>query len=458
MQLLTQIAKPLLVALIWLAILAADYLIVQRVQGVCGGQSAPPFQAVLGATAITTALAAAPFIRFVLAGWESRFNEISNRLGSQSLCAYLIQFWEQRFRKKCPGFPAGVNDCDTNALLQNFERPARKLFRQIYNEQYGKWAFLTPVVLVIIVVAVETSIITFGFAGYRPAIDFSAFALPAFGAMCGTYMFVVGDSVMAVRRRALNISDIYWYALRLVLAVPVGMAVAKIGGDVMGAFVLGTLPIDQFRKVLARYAGANFIELEASQMTDQLIQLEGVTADISAQMAMEGITSIEQLLGADPVSLAIRTGLPFKLMLRLGSQAVVRKHLGMGATALVPIGLADAEPVALLVRKYSCRRGDQTVVDAALKADPVVANAVDFINNFALTDSAKKLNVPATPVVAASLAEAFERIAAESYTKFLLASGNRDEAFDPILSGATEITYQRVEERVRVTQTETQDA
>jgi len=362
--------------------------------------------AALAIAFLTTALAAWPFIRFINTGWDSRYSEIRNRLNRTSLFAYLVQFWEQRFRDKCEKkLPDDIRDCGPKHVRE-FGGHADQLFEEIYEDQYNRWAFLFPVFLVLVTVAAETMLIVFAATPYPPADpaiadpyahvhayapDFAE-AWPAFGAMCGTYMFVVGDSVMAVRRRTLNISDVYWYALRLVLAVPLGIVVARADGGMIGAFVLGTLPIDQFRKVLSRYAGKNFIDLEAAQTTDQLIQLEGVTADISAIIGLEGITSIEQLLGADPVSLAIRTGLPFKLMLRLGSQAVVRRHLGMGATALVPIGLADAEPVAHLVRKYSTKQGKKTLVDAAaLGADKVVVDAVGLINNFATSKQAEQL-------------------------------------------------------------------
>lgn len=419
---------------VWPAIAAGGFCVAWLLDTITGRNGYQLNDAALGAAAITTPLAAAPFIRFITAGWDSRYSEIRNRLDENTLFAYLVQFWEQRFRDKCPGLPRDLRHCAATSTARQFRAEAADLFKDIYKEQYGRWAFLIPVILVLATIAAETMIIVFGFAMYGPpapaappAADAFGYVWQAFGAMAGTYMFVVGDSVMAVRRRALNISDVYWYALRLALAVPVGIAVYKVGGDMMGAFVLGTLPIDQFRKVLARYAGANFSDLEAlNQTSDQLIQLEGVTADISAQLGLEGITSIEQLLGTDPVSLAIRTGLGFKFLLRLGSQAVVRRHLGLGASALVPIGLADAEPVAKLVQKYTT--GAQGIVNPeALAADEIVENAVNFINKFAKTSAAQKLNVPDAEMVAHTLAEAFQRIAGEGYTRFLLANTDMDQ-------------------------------
>jgi hypothetical protein len=417
----------------WPAIAAGVFAVAWLLDKITGRDGYQLNDAAIAAAAVTTALAAAPFIRFIDVGWDSRCNEIRNRLHQKALIAYLVQFWEQRFRQKCPNLPKDPLHGAEPQLAAKIATSAADLFMEIYQEQYGRWAFLIPVILVLVTIAAETMIIVFGFVAYSPpnppAADAYGYAWQAFGAMAGTYMFVAGDSVMAERRRALNISDVYWYALRLVLAVPVGIAVYKVGGDAMGAFVLGTLPIDQFRKVLNRYAGANVSDLEAlNQTSDQLIQLEGVTADISAQLGMEGITSIEELLSTDPVSLAIRTGLGFKFVLRLGSQAVVRRHLGLGATALVPIGLADAEPVAKLVKKHTTGAGARRIVNPDdLAADEIVKNAVDFINKFANSGPAQKLNVPDAEMIPKSLAEAFQRIAEESYTKFLLATGDMDD-------------------------------
>jgi len=157
-----------------------------------------------------------------------------------------------------------------------------------------------------------------------------------------------------------------------------------------------------------------------------------VTADVSAQLGLEGITSIEQIVGSDPVSLAIRTGLPFKLMLRLGSQAVVRRHLKMNAGALAGIGLADAEPIARLLRELKIRYPlppvsalDPTPAPDALWlsqtgvcADPVILNALAYINEAEATQTPPVK----TPMTAQALLFAFQRIAGESYTNFLMAN------------------------------------
>jgi len=207
----------------------------------------------------------------------------------------------------------------------------------------------------------------------------------------------------------------YWYVLRLLLAVPIGVAVSGIlTKQVAGlvAFGLGTFPIDSLMRLIRRLTLKQLNDAEVAQDEDQLIHLEGVTVQIASTLAAENISSIDQLIGMDPILLAIRTGLPFKLMLRLGSQAVVRRYLGSSASRLVPLGLADAEPIVALLDML-----DATGTNADIKKQRAQA---------ALNDAVMRLRDPSNPTSPSkdTLELIFREIEAESYTQFLL--GNQD--------------------------------
>ncbi len=441
----TQIAYSAAWALIGLAV----YLIVLILDGIAHTAwllfqplSCPPTKfwnaiwTTFGAASLATALAAAPLLRFILVTWNARYEEIRNRLNESSLAAYLVQFWEKRFVDFSPGLKTQLDEYRHCAKLLNnkYSPQASELFKTIYNEQYGQLAFLTPLILMLVVIAIETAIFVFLLANEPSLLD-HRFAFPVYGAAAGTYMFVVGDSVMAARRRSLNISDVYWYALRLVLAVPLGLTIYKADGSMLDAFAVGSLPIDMFRKFFIQNASKFLKFLQTSaQDPDQLIQLDGVTADISAQLGLEGISSIEQLVGSDPVSLAIRTGLPFKLILCISSQAIVRRHLRMNAGPLAGIGLAHAETISLLLGDLrACyvpavppadpSQGTSLWLDdKRLTGDPVIMNALACIN-----DAAAAQTPPIkTAMSAKTLVTAFQRIADESYTKFLMANDGKD--------------------------------
>jgi hypothetical protein len=107
----------------------------------------------------------------------------------------------------------------------------------------------------------------------------------------------------------------------------------------------------------------------------------------------------------DPILLAIRTGLPFKFVLQLGSQAVVRRHLGDAASCLVSINLAYAQQVGALM----------ALVDTG---NPLATNV--FNDAAAKLQEGSKLPVPTVE----TLQFIFRNIVADSYTKFLMTKAN----------------------------------
>ena len=291
--------------------------------------------------AVSTILVTAPLIRFLSHGWQDRYEEFRNRLNDGALNAYLLQFWERRARK--------VNQkMFDNSTDENDE--AGHLFDLIYREQYGQSVFMMPALLLLVTTLAESFlVIMIGLEKYQLSMIDTKVAIAA---TAGAYMFAVSDMVLSVRRKSLNVADVYWYVLRMVLAVPIGVAATASAPGATAAtvaFGLGTFPMDTLTKLLRRLADKPLNVAENDQAPD-LIKLEGVTVPIASSLSAEGVESVEQLLGMDPILLAIRTGLPFKFILQLGAQAVVWRHLGEAAERLVPVDLAYAQQVARLVQ------------------------------------------------------------------------------------------------------------
>jgi hypothetical protein len=302
-------------------------------------------------TALITALAAAPLFSFLGQGWAVRYAEILAELPEERLAIYLRRFW-----------PDSTN---AGASAQN----AKDTFERLYVEQYGRGRFIIPVFLLIIILFIEVVLSVLRWRGVIafPTDESAAIALAAMG---GTYMFLVGDSVASVRRRSLNIADVYWYALRAALSVPIGIAakgLAPGGTAPFVAFGLGLMPVDALLKVFRRLTMTKLSASEDAGDDDQLIMLDGVTIDVASRFTAEGITSIDQLACMDPVLLAIRTGLPLQFVIRLASQAVVRGHLGKSAANLVPIGLCDVRAISALLQNRQAAESQATLDDAAAR-------------------------------------------------------------------------------------------
>ena len=100
--------------------------------------------------------------------------------------------------------------------------------------------------------------------------------------------------------------------------------------------------------------------------------------------------------------LALRTGLSFDYVLFLAAQSLVWCFLGKTASALGPIGLADARAIwHLMTKKSEDERSE-------------VLASVDAVFAAAATPQAPK------SIDAVLLRQAFEKIAIDPYTRFLV--------------------------------------
>jgi hypothetical protein len=368
------------------------------------------------AALFVTMLATAPYARFLSNGWWTRHDEFRNELYGSALLEYLTHFWNQRALRA--NVLSGGQHEDKQKRAERTER-ASDLFDEIYREQYGMRAFATPLRFLVLFIFLQTHFIMLMCLGDSesateiliklvnrvPANDH----LLVVSALSGAYLFVVGDSVDSVRKGCLNSSDVYWYALRILLAVPIAWSLtfavpSRFAPQI--AFALGALPVNFILKQLRSIATAQ-LKAQPDQIADQLIKLDGVTAPTVALLTAEGVTSIDQLLGIDPVLLSIHTGLPFRSVLRLCSQAIVRRHFGDAAFALSAVGLSDAPAVFCLVQ--------------GLRADPTEKGPDWLVLNdvSVLLKSISEHDWPAVEVVRFG----FENIASFTYTHFLMAAG-----------------------------------
>lgn len=304
---------------------------------------------------ITGSLASAPLIRFVVLEWGTRYDEFVNRLNNDALTSYLQQFWEKR-AIKAPNFIAWTRaECEDKTVTQKqIDHSMENIFDAIYHDQYGRSAFFVPLALLFFTIFISTVLCILVYLEQIKIVldDFDATVI-AIASMAGAYMYIVSDSIQSVRQRSLNSSTLYWYALRMLLAIPIGVALTSLIAEDAQPFVafgIGALPMDQLIKGLRRLSTEKLNLTVKEEEADQLIRLEGVTGRIASLLIAEGVDSIGQIITVDPVLLSIRTGLPFKFILYLGSQAIVRRYLGEAAEQLIPLGLADARSIAALVR------------------------------------------------------------------------------------------------------------
>lgn len=316
--------------------------------------------------AFVTVLMGAPFIAFLCLGWYTRYREFENSLKGEALSAYLQRYWSKRLIQALEDGQAISPSSGGSSPADAKWRDAAdtrldlcdRLFARIYHEQYGLPAFVPPFVILLCVAYAAAALVGCNYVTTQTDVASAKTAvygitqqvlLASFG---GALMFVVSDSVLSIRRRALNVSDVYWYALRLFLAIPIALVVGGTdGARAAFVFALGTFPVDALLKIIRRIGFPQITAFDKEKSApDKLLALNGVTLPIVSVLEAEGVNSIEQVAAADPVILSIRSGFPFRFTLRLCSQAIVRRHFGENASLLIPIGLADVVPIYVLMK------------------------------------------------------------------------------------------------------------
>jgi len=390
------------------------------------GNVLSPFDFQVAATlaALATTVCAGPLIWFLMHTWFARYDEFRNSLKDGALRAYLERFWARRLiselaaRKLIARASAEENDDRSSSWREAAEAHplvCQYVFKSIYHTHYGLSAFLTPFALLVTITFAAACLVArmrgcMASGTACPDELFGREAPVAISATAGAFLFAVGDSVRCIRQRCMTVSDSYWYALRLLIAIPMGLAFARAADPTVlqtaMAFALATFPLNDFLKVIRRFAFPQISDKDSAEDGDKLLELAGVTLPIAAIFAAEGIYSTEQLAATDPVVLSVRTGLPFRFVLSLGSQAMVRRHLGPQAGKLADLGLNNALSVLEVVRALDAPAGTAGLMVKAPQA--IMQSAVKQLGG--VEGAALDISV---------IEMKFREIAAEEYTLFL---------------------------------------
>ena len=258
------------------------------------------------ATLILLAVLVLPVLLYLWTGWEIRRSEIFGTMSNRGVQLYFRQF-----------FPAR-----TTSTADPMEE-----FRRHYHHLYGRQQFIGPLVLMVAVAVVLLGLAVRTAVGWLSGTTVSP-ALPpiAVAAVAGAYMWIATDLISRCRRRALAPVDLYWSALRLIIAIPVGFAFAGIFKDEAGApmaFALGAFPTRTLITVIRRVASRRLGLSESGEGPQaELEKLQGITPGNAERFSDEDISTILQLAYADPVDLTIRTSFSFNYVVDCVSQAL----------------------------------------------------------------------------------------------------------------------------------------
>ena len=408
-----------------------------------GGSSHRP-AAIYGFATVCTFLSLwlvmAAIFSYLNVGLKKKTEIITGFYTPDSIAEYFNQFWAGRdgFRRLILNFRT-----DATAGKPVTGKALEDEFQALFATDFGAKTFIIPA---IILLAVGTVVLFMGYAGglgYAVSLGDPKHIFPVqpFGlklelisiaAIFGAYTWVASDVIVRSHQWTLHPSDLAWYALRLIVAVPLGYALAlAVGANPaasgatvpagIGAFVafVGSMfSLDAITKALGTAATRFGMPMNSSpeERDDLIVKLAGVDDAKAQALSTEGLTTIGQLVTADPIRVSIRTGLSFEYVLNLINAALLWVFVGNALRFLAPLGLRGASDVLALDDAWG--RADTQALAALRTADGDLTTAL-----------AASAAAPADAVRTAAVATA-ERARTDALVAFL-ATANADATVAP---------------------------
>lgn len=295
----------------------------------------------LGAVFLT-ALGMLPVCSYVVRGWEVKRQDILSSLSREAKALYLAKFLR-------------IEPDDPDAA-----------FGAMFQSRYGRWRFLPPCLLLVIVllpemyVVSETGLDTLRAAGADAAIigahnpgGFLVLPSLASAAIVGAYLWVVADLISGARRIDLSPWDVALAALRLSTAAPMGYALSSIVKTDVAPFVafgVGAFPLNAVTIIFRRLGNKQLgLDIAVDSKPDQVTKLDGVDPLVADRLQGADITTIAELAWCDPVQLAMRTGLAFDFVLDIVSQSLAYVYFQERMGGLRAGGLRGAIEIRTLL-------------------------------------------------------------------------------------------------------------
>ncbi|MGH7154632.1 MAG: hypothetical protein ACREF3_11955 [Acetobacteraceae bacterium] len=329
----------------------------------------------------------APVFAYLNVGQVKKVEVIRGFYTAELIADYFDQFWSGR-----------DSIADLVAQWRNSNASQRdalgktlsERFRDIIAKDFGSSVYMVPTVLL---AAIGFLVLFFGFSGgiaYAESLLLQPPATPpvmplglkldlvSIAAIFGAYTWVASDSITRGHQWTFHSSDLSWYALRLLIAVPLGQAIAAAtqattqsaasgaaapGVGAFLAFVVSMFSLDGIKKFLSAAATrmGNTTSTTPSERDDIVVKLAGVDEEAAAALKAEAVGTIAQLTAIDPVRISILTGLPFEYVLGLVDSAILWTFFRDKTDQLREFGLRGASGLVA----YDDRANEHDLAQAA---------------------------------------------------------------------------------------------
>jgi hypothetical protein len=332
-------------------------------------------------TAIFLILLLGPIGSYFLGPWKFRQQEIVDGLSASALKLYLKTFYQD---------PAA---------------DPRAKFKELYVRRFGWRRHIGALVVLTIITATVAVWVTASILAWTKLRPTSPGLLDgvSVAALAGAYAWVVNELITRWRFRDVSPGDVWNASWRLVLAVPLALAIGALFAKEVAvpiAFFLGSFP-SRSVTTIARRLGRRTMNLGADAdetLESELQKLQGVDTRIAERLADEGITTILQLAYFDPIELTMRCAcFSFSFIVDITSQALAHIYIGDSLEKLRPLSLRGAQEIASMIGELD--QGDDNLKSMA---------------NATISAAARELGIDEV-----SMERTLREIAADPFTEFL---------------------------------------
>lgn len=314
-------------------------------------------------TVIALGLLFGPVVHYLVSGWVAKRREILSSFTKEAIRRYFKVFF--------------------SAKLEAIKDPKLE-FTNFYDKRFGRQHYIIPGVCLFAISGFLLVLVSWtSFLWLRQESSHQLTLPPiAVAAVAGAYMWVLHDFIRRAQQRDLGPTNLFWASFRLLIAAPLGFAIATLFRDEVGvaiAVLLGVFPTRTLftiarRLVRSRLNLGSFRE----EPSYELEALQGIRRVQAERFADEGIESILQLAYSDPIDLTIRTNFSFSYVVDCCGQALAWLYFGQDLAKMWRFGLRGGQEIYSLIAEIdklfpSETRNPQEIAKQAKKCLELVA-------------------------------------------------------------------------------------
>ena len=317
---------------------------------------------------IALGLLFAPIVHYLRYGWAPKRREILDNFTDEGIERYFLLFFPARY---------------------SAEENLKTDFTSFYDRRFGRKHFIIPGILLFAVSGFLIFFVSRIVFEWLRGTSQTGLNIPpvAIAALVGAYSWALLDLVTKAYLYDLKPTNLFTTSFRLIVAAPLGLAVAALLKDEMGipiALFLGAFPAKTLTKMARRQVRSRLnMEESSNNGTLELQSLQGINRTLAERFESEGVSTILQLAYSDPVVLTMRTNFSFSYVVDCCSQALAWLYFEDNLAKMRSFGLRGAQEISILMDEIDNAEEDDAkkakgCLKAVVKALQVDSEAFDW--------------------------------------------------------------------------------